>query len=78
MSKSAEDHASADLSLSNVPHSWLELAGIEVSNLDRSLSIFSPAFSERERWHLVNGSLTSEYDEIFQKNSLRGKSANSQ
>ena len=78
MSKSAEDHASADLSLSNLPHSWLDLAGIEVSNLDRSLSIFSPTFSERERWHLVNGSLTSEYDEIFQKNSLRGKSANSQ
>jgi heptose-I-phosphate ethanolaminephosphotransferase len=76
MVKSAEDHASAKLSLSNLPHSLLDLAGIEVPELDRSLSIFSPTLGERERWHLVRGTLVSEFDKIFQENSFRDISEN--
>jgi len=63
MSKNATDNAGARLTLSNLPHSLLDLAGIEVAELDRSMSIFSPTFAERDRWHLVRGSLRSESDD---------------
>jgi heptose-I-phosphate ethanolaminephosphotransferase len=75
MSKQVLAHAGAKLSVSNLPHSLLDLAGIEAEGLDRSMSIFSSNFTEKERWFSspslpssgegsgwVRGSLHSERD----------------
>ena len=74
MSRTAKENASAKLNLSNLPHSFLDLAGIEAAQLDSSLSIFSPNFKERERWHLIEGKLFSE-DEIFKNQTRKPKVA---
>lgn len=54
------DHASASLSLSNLPHSMLDLAGIEARELDLRQSVFSARFAPRPRSYIVRGELRSE------------------
>ena len=50
-------NARAPLSLSNLPHSMLQLAGIQADGLDLSRSVFSPAFAPQPRSYIVRGSL---------------------
>ena len=59
-SQALRAHASARLSLSNLPHSMLDLAGIETTELDRRQSIFSPSFLPMPRSYIVRGDLRSE------------------
>jgi heptose-I-phosphate ethanolaminephosphotransferase len=59
----ATGNAGQPLSLSSVPHSMLDLAGIEARGLDRSQSIFSPTFTARTRWHNVRGTVVPETSE---------------
>ena len=53
----ARSRAGAALSLSDVPHLLLDVAGIQARGLDPSRSIFNPAFRERTRRFLVRGEL---------------------
>jgi glucan phosphoethanolaminetransferase (alkaline phosphatase superfamily) len=55
-------HATAKLSLSNLPHSMLDLAGIETRELDPRLSVFSDRFTPTPRSYIVRGELRSEMD----------------
>jgi heptose-I-phosphate ethanolaminephosphotransferase len=60
MCKNAVEHARARLSASNLPHSLLDLAGIQIPQLDHSQSVFSTTFTERERWYVTRGRLSHE------------------
>jgi heptose-I-phosphate ethanolaminephosphotransferase len=60
MVRNASANSGARLSLANVSHSLLDLAGIDTPRLDRSMSIFSPAFVTRPRWYIVRGKLLNE------------------
>jgi glucan phosphoethanolaminetransferase (alkaline phosphatase superfamily) len=66
--KAAENlaaHASAKLSLSNLPHSLLDLAGIAAPTLDRSSSVFDQHFREKARWYVVRGKLFEEQKGLY-------------
>jgi glucan phosphoethanolaminetransferase (alkaline phosphatase superfamily) len=56
----AERHSTARLSLSDLPHSMLDLAGIQTSQLDLGRSIFNPNFVPTRRSYLVRGELRQE------------------
>ena len=56
----AARNAAAPLSLSNLPHSLLDLAGIKAANLDPSQSIFSATFAVRPRDYMLRGELLHE------------------
>ena len=58
--KALQAHASAKLSLSNLSHSMLDLAGIETRELDPTKSIFSDRFLASPRSFVVRGELRSE------------------
>jgi heptose-I-phosphate ethanolaminephosphotransferase len=60
MTQNAVAHAHASLSLSNISHSVLDLAGVEATGLDRRLSIFSSDFTTSQRSYIVRGTLRSE------------------
>ena len=53
-------NASASLSLSNLPHSMLDLAGIETRELDPRQSVFSARFAPMPRYYIVRGELRSD------------------
>jgi heptose-I-phosphate ethanolaminephosphotransferase len=53
-------NSSAKLSLSNIAHSLLDVAGIETRELDRRRSIFSRQFVAMPRFYMVRGELRSE------------------
>ena len=53
-------NASARLSLSNLPHSMLDLAGIATSELDLRQSIFNARFQPTPRSYVVRGELREE------------------
>lgn len=55
-----ELNAAAQLSLSNLPHSMLDIAGIRTSHWNESMSVFSPKFEERSRQYLLRGQLLDE------------------
>ncbi len=56
----AEENSSKRMSLSNLPHSLLHIAGIDLDGLDYSMSVFSSQFEERPRWYRVRGELKRE------------------
>ena len=58
--EAAQRNAPTNLSLSNIPHSILELAGIRAKGLDPTMSIFSPNFANRVRSYVVRGDLRQE------------------
>ncbi len=60
MWQSARDNAGTRLSASNLPHSLLDLAGIQIPQLDRTRSIFSPTFTTRDRWYIARSTLHRE------------------
>jgi glucan phosphoethanolaminetransferase (alkaline phosphatase superfamily) len=51
----AERHASLPLSLSDLPHSMLHLAGIEAPQRDIRMSVFSASFEPHVRFYLLGG-----------------------
>ncbi len=55
--KAARRNAAAPLSVSNLPHSLLDLAGINAKELDPQMSFFNHRFSPRPRWFIVRGEL---------------------
>jgi glucan phosphoethanolaminetransferase (alkaline phosphatase superfamily) len=56
----AERHANARLSLSDLPHSLLDLAGIRTRQLDLRKSVFQPTFEPQRRSYFVRGELRQE------------------
>ncbi len=56
----AERHANARLSLADLPHSLLDLAGIQTKQLDLRKSIFQPTFEAKRRSYYVRGELRQE------------------
>jgi glucan phosphoethanolaminetransferase (alkaline phosphatase superfamily) len=56
----AERHANARLSLSDLPHSLLDLAGIQTSQLDLRKSVFQSTFEPKLRSYYVRGELRQE------------------
>jgi heptose-I-phosphate ethanolaminephosphotransferase len=58
--QAAQRNAAAPLSLSNLPHSLLDLAGIDAKGLDPQMSLFNPSFAPRPRWYIVRGELRQE------------------
>jgi glucan phosphoethanolaminetransferase (alkaline phosphatase superfamily) len=60
-------HSKAKLSLSNLPHSMLDLAGIQTRELDPRLSVFSDRFTPTPRSYIVRGELRSEKDATVAK-----------
>jgi glucan phosphoethanolaminetransferase (alkaline phosphatase superfamily) len=56
-------HAQLPLSLSNLPHSMLELAGIQAAERDLRSSIFSSAFEVQPRFYLFNNEVRREQGE---------------
>lgn len=56
----AQRNAAAPLSLSNLPHSLLDLVGIDAKALDPQMSIFNPSFAPRPRWYILHGELRQE------------------
>jgi len=58
--KALQANAAASLSLSNLPHSLLDLAGIQTKELDLGQSIFSSRFVAMPRHYLVRGELRAE------------------
>ena len=57
-------NSDAKLSLSNLSHSVLDLAGIRIPQLDPTASIFSTSFAARDRWYIARGTLRREVQEI--------------
>lgn len=55
-----QQHAKLPLSLSNLPHSMLELAGIEAPERDLRMSIFSSEFELHPRYYLLGGKVMRE------------------
>jgi heptose-I-phosphate ethanolaminephosphotransferase len=55
--RTALSNANTPLTLSNLPHSLLDLAGLEAQGLDKTSSIFSKSFSAGPRWYIVRGEL---------------------
>jgi hypothetical protein len=56
----AEHNALQPLSLSNLPHSLLDIANINANGLDKKLSIFNKDFQpETEHYYNVRGTLKS-------------------
>jgi glucan phosphoethanolaminetransferase (alkaline phosphatase superfamily) len=53
-------HAQLPLSISNLPHSMLDLAGIDARKRDLKMSVFNPAFEVRPRYYLVNNEVKRE------------------
>jgi heptose-I-phosphate ethanolaminephosphotransferase len=53
-------NAASKLSLSDISHSMLDVAGIETRQLDRRRSIFSSRFTVVPRFYMVRGALRSE------------------
>lgn len=53
-------HADAPLSLSNLPQTVLDMAGIDARGLNRSLSVASSDFVTLPRWYMVRGDLRKE------------------
>lgn len=60
----AERNAMQPLSLSNLPHSLLDLADIDAKDLDRRMSIFSPTFEPQPRSFIVRGNLRHETPDL--------------
>lgn len=58
--QNAEQHSGSQLSLSDLPHSLLDLAGIQAHGLDVQRSLFSPSFEPRLRSYIVRGKLQFE------------------
>jgi heptose-I-phosphate ethanolaminephosphotransferase len=58
--QAVQRNAVAPLSLSNLPHSLLDLAGIDAKELDPQMSLFNPGFAPRPRWYIVRGELRQE------------------
>lgn len=58
----AERNSKAPLSLSNLPHSMLELAGIQAPALNPRMSVFDPGFATETRFQFVRGELLQETD----------------
>jgi glucan phosphoethanolaminetransferase (alkaline phosphatase superfamily) len=58
--QAAQRNAVAPLSLSNLPHSLLHLAGIDAKGFDPQMSLFNPRFAPRPRWYIVRGDLRQE------------------
>jgi heptose-I-phosphate ethanolaminephosphotransferase len=56
----AEEHAKLPLNLSNLPHSMLQLAGIQTSGSETKMSIFSPQFESQPRFYMLGGSVLPE------------------
>ena len=65
--QSAVTNSDAKLSLTNLPHSALDLAGIQIPQLDRGKSIFNPSFVANERWYNVRGTLYSDVGQLAGK-----------
>ena len=57
-------NARRPLSLSNLPHSMLQLAGIQADGLDLSRSVFSPMFAAQPRSYIVRGALHTYAKEV--------------
>ena len=55
-------NAATPLSLSNLPHSVLDLAGISAKGLDPQMSLFSPSFTAHRRWYLLGGQARESVD----------------
>lgn len=53
-------NSKARLSLSNLSHSLLDLAGIEAKGFDARSSVFSTAFEPKLRWYILRGELRKE------------------
>jgi glucan phosphoethanolaminetransferase (alkaline phosphatase superfamily) len=58
--KNGLNNSQSKLSLSNLPHSALDLAGIEAPQLDTAASIFNSAYHPKDRWYIVRGTLHRE------------------
>ena len=56
----AERNAVAPLSLSNLPHSLLDLAGIHALGVDPEMSLFNSRFAPKQRAYLLRGELRKE------------------
>jgi glucan phosphoethanolaminetransferase (alkaline phosphatase superfamily) len=55
--QAAQRNAVLPLSISNLPHSLLDLAGISAKGLDPKMSLFKPNFAPGPRWYVVQGEL---------------------
>jgi len=55
-----EKNAGAPLSLSNLPHTMLDLAGIRAVGFDPKMSLANTDFEPRKRYFLLNGTLLPE------------------
>jgi len=53
-------NSGAHLSLSNLPHSLLDLAGIQARGFDAQASLFNSRFEAKPRWYMVRGDLRRE------------------
>ena len=60
----AELHAAQPLSLSNLPHSLLDLADIDAKGLDKRMSVFSASFEQHPRSYIVHGALRPEAGDL--------------
>lgn len=56
----AERHRTEMLSLSNLPHTMLDLAGISAKGFDAGMSLVAPGFVSRPRSYIVRGALRHE------------------
>lgn len=67
MWKTARTNAQARLSSSNLPHTFLDLAGVQIPELNRKLSIFSPTFTTEDRWYIARSKLHRERQHLASK-----------
>jgi heptose-I-phosphate ethanolaminephosphotransferase len=58
--QTAHTNSSAKLSLSNIPHSLLDLAAVRAKGFDPTMSIFSRALEIKTRSYMVRGDLRQE------------------
>ena len=65
-------NAGAKLSLSNIAHSMLDVAGIQTKELDRRQSIFSSEFAAGPRFYMLRGELHAE-SPVGASNSISDK-----
>jgi hypothetical protein len=58
------EHATLPLSLSNLPHSMLELADIHAPAIDLQMSVFSSSFVPHPRSYMLGGKVRRESGEM--------------
>jgi hypothetical protein len=58
--QAAQRNAAAPLSLFSLPHSLLDLAGINANGLDPQMSLFNRRSAPRPAWYIVRGELRQE------------------